>query len=261
MPTTVPTCPQCGLTMQVQFRNSDGAAFWGCPAFTSRGCRATGDIKCERCQSHMVKRLGEHGEFLGCARFPTCRWTRPFPADPGNSLEHIRGGPDRPGKPSQGGSSSPLGQAVPTAAPIAIPIPVARTVAPATAAPSPTGRTSNRGLVLGVVAVVIVVMIAGIGIAFAIAGRSRGATTSSSPDSDKQTGKKPEGQDPETGAAGGSAVIASRDASKHYGQEVTVEMRVRGTKRLTQPNLLLLNSDCPFRDPTMVMLPDRAGAV
>ncbi len=39
------------------------------------------DIPCDKCQTHMVIKLGRNGEFLACPRYPECRGTRNFKRD------------------------------------------------------------------------------------------------------------------------------------------------------------------------------------
>ncbi|MDI6780948.1 MAG: type I DNA topoisomerase [bacterium] len=39
------------------------------------------DVKCEKCGSQMVVKLGRHGKFLGCPNYPECKYTTPFEVD------------------------------------------------------------------------------------------------------------------------------------------------------------------------------------
>lgn len=39
------------------------------------------DVKCEKCGSQMVVKLGRNGKFLGCSKYPECKSTTPFEID------------------------------------------------------------------------------------------------------------------------------------------------------------------------------------
>jgi DNA topoisomerase-1 len=39
------------------------------------------DVKCEKCGSQMIVKLGRHGKFLGCSKYPECKYTTPFEVD------------------------------------------------------------------------------------------------------------------------------------------------------------------------------------
>ncbi|MFH1860009.1 MAG: type I DNA topoisomerase [bacterium] len=36
------------------------------------------DVKCAKCESPMIIKLGRHGKFLGCSKYPECKYTTPF---------------------------------------------------------------------------------------------------------------------------------------------------------------------------------------
>ncbi|MFX1392200.1 MAG: topoisomerase DNA-binding C4 zinc finger domain-containing protein [Promethearchaeota archaeon] len=71
------TCPKCGKLMEM--RTGKYGEFLGCTRFPS--CRFTFDIEnpnkiiCPICGNPMEKRTGKYGEFLGCTKFPKCRFT------------------------------------------------------------------------------------------------------------------------------------------------------------------------------------------
>jgi len=79
-------CPKCGKPMVL--RDSPRGRFLACSGFPE--CRTTfsldregkkiervqpemTDIKCEKCGSPMLKRVGKRGPFLACSAFPKCR--------------------------------------------------------------------------------------------------------------------------------------------------------------------------------------------
>jgi DNA topoisomerase-1 len=79
-------CPKCGKPMVL--RDSARSRFLACSGFPD--CRTTfsldregkkiekikpemTDIKCEKCGSPMLKRVGKRGPFLACSAFPKCR--------------------------------------------------------------------------------------------------------------------------------------------------------------------------------------------
>lgn len=41
------------------------------------------DVKCEKCQAHMVIKWGKNGSFLGCSAYPECSFTSPFKREDG----------------------------------------------------------------------------------------------------------------------------------------------------------------------------------
>jgi ssDNA-binding Zn-finger/Zn-ribbon topoisomerase 1 len=91
-------CEQCGKPMIV--RRGKRGAFLGCSGYPK--CRSTQpvppelrdklaeampppvvtDEKCEECGAPLVLRMGRRGQFLGCSKYPKCRFTREYePAD------------------------------------------------------------------------------------------------------------------------------------------------------------------------------------
>ncbi|HFC97316.1 MAG TPA: type I DNA topoisomerase [Thermosulfurimonas dismutans] len=85
-------CPECGAEMLL--RVGRAGPFLACSRYPE--CRATGDYErddrgqirlvrreetshgsCPECGGDLVLRRGRFGEFLACARYPECRYTRP----------------------------------------------------------------------------------------------------------------------------------------------------------------------------------------
>ncbi|MHA1192625.1 MAG: topoisomerase DNA-binding C4 zinc finger domain-containing protein [Promethearchaeota archaeon] len=70
-------CPKCESTFQL--RQGPYGTFLGCRRYPS--CKYTFNIQdpdkiyCPLCESIMVKRTGKYGLFLGCANYPQCRYT------------------------------------------------------------------------------------------------------------------------------------------------------------------------------------------
>ncbi|GAB4235703.1 MAG: type I DNA topoisomerase [Acidobacteriota bacterium] len=84
-------CPNCGKTMTV--RRGRFGPFLACPDYPKcRGTRRLESVKggwqpaketevegrCPECDSPLVRRNGRYGEFIACARYPTCRFARPL---------------------------------------------------------------------------------------------------------------------------------------------------------------------------------------
>ena len=100
-------CPKCGKPMVL--RDSPRARFLACSGFPE--CRTTfsldregkkieriepemTDIKCEKCGSPMLKRVGKRGPFLACSAFPKCRNIKKIKEKPNDNNA-------QPGKPSE----------------------------------------------------------------------------------------------------------------------------------------------------------------
>jgi len=70
-------CPKCGSSFQL--RQGPYGTFLGCRRYPS--CKFTFNIEdpdiiyCPLCHSRMVERSGKYGTFLGCTDYPTCRYT------------------------------------------------------------------------------------------------------------------------------------------------------------------------------------------
>jgi len=70
-------CPNCGSTFQL--RQGPYGHFLGCRRYPS--CKYTFNIQdhdniyCPLCNSIMIERSGKYGTFLGCINYPKCRYT------------------------------------------------------------------------------------------------------------------------------------------------------------------------------------------
>lgn len=88
---SVPRCPVCGNSTELRFGKY--GPFYGCLRFKDRHCpgivnvpsplldRAIADLglECPACnEGAMVYKRGKNGAFIGCDRYPACRWTENF---------------------------------------------------------------------------------------------------------------------------------------------------------------------------------------
>ena len=60
-------CPQCGSEVRKDLENKVAKC-------TNKECDFESKL-CPKCNGHLIKRNGAHGEFLGCENYPTCRYS------------------------------------------------------------------------------------------------------------------------------------------------------------------------------------------
>ncbi|MFH1897993.1 MAG: type I DNA topoisomerase, partial [Candidatus Desantisbacteria bacterium] len=105
---TAVKCEKCGSQMVVKLGRN--GKFLGCSKYPE--CKSTTpfeideqgnisavkkkhedsltDIKCEKCGSQMMVKLGRNGKFLGCSKYPECKSTTPFEVDEQGNISAIK---------------------------------------------------------------------------------------------------------------------------------------------------------------------------
>ncbi len=93
-------CPECGEALLK--RSGRRGEFIGCSGYpqctytSTLGQDSTSkpqkkaietDLECEQCSKTLILRYGKRGPFLGCSKFPKCRFTRNVTADELKQIE------------------------------------------------------------------------------------------------------------------------------------------------------------------------------
>jgi restriction system protein len=89
--TVLVACPECGIPVRFPLTavgTEQACANWHIVTNTFEPRKVDAllgrrtEQACDRCGSEMVLRKGRRGKFWGCAEYPSCRFTRPFRANP-----------------------------------------------------------------------------------------------------------------------------------------------------------------------------------